>query len=148
MKISNWLRILSCPTYSASVAGRKLRSICSSWTEDGLAEIRRSVSTATLGFCQSLQGRTDALGHCEPRSEALDRGERLFVAVAEPDQRVQHVVARSTFCLRRHRVCQLALQFEQQALGGLLADARDPGEARGFLQRHGLRQLDRKSTRL
>src|SRR5471032_1119960 len=46
MRISNWPRILSWPTYSASVAGRSERSICSSCTEEGLAEMRRSVSTA------------------------------------------------------------------------------------------------------
>ena len=45
MKISSWPRIFSWPTYSASVAGRSERSICSSCTEEGLAEIRRSVST-------------------------------------------------------------------------------------------------------
>src|SRR3989338_488513 len=93
MKISNCPRILSWPTYSASVAGRKLRSICSSWTEEGLAEIRRSVSTATSGFCQSLQRGTDALRHRQARGQAFDRVQRLFFAVAQAKQRVEHVAA-------------------------------------------------------
>src|SRR4249920_2017603 len=97
-------RILSWPTYSASVAGRKLRSICSSCTEEGLAEIRRSVSTATSGFCQSLQSGADTLGHREARRQALDRRERLFLAVAQAYQRIQHVVAAAGFRVHRERV--------------------------------------------
>src|SRR2546423_10075733 len=45
MKISSWPRTFSCPTYSASVAGRSDRSNCSSCAEAGFAEINRSVST-------------------------------------------------------------------------------------------------------
>src|SRR5213075_3447718 len=48
MKISSWPRTFSCPTYSASVAGRSDRSNCSSCGEPGLAEINRSVSTVIL----------------------------------------------------------------------------------------------------
>src|SRR5688572_10225685 len=44
-KISSWPRAFSWPTYSASVAGRSERSICCSCCEEGLAEMRRSVST-------------------------------------------------------------------------------------------------------
>src|SRR5688500_72255 len=52
MKISSWPRTFSWPTYSASVAGRSERSICCSCWEDGLAEMRRSVSTLISAFCQ------------------------------------------------------------------------------------------------
>src|SRR6185436_16243469 len=113
-------RILSWPTYSASVAGRRLRSICSSCTEEGLAEIRRSVSTATSGFCQSLERRPDSLGHRQARRQALDRGERLFFAVAQADKRIQDIVSAAGFRIRRQRIGELALQFEQQPLGRLL----------------------------
>src|SRR6185503_9904170 len=134
-------RIFSWPTYSASVAGRRLRSICSSCTEEGLAEIRRSVSTATSGFCQSLQGGADSLGQRQARGQALDRGKRFLLAVAQAQQGIQYVVAAAGLPVRRQRVGELALQFEQQALGGLLADARDLGEPRAVLQRHRLGEL-------
>src|SRR5688572_23454804 len=140
MKISSWPRILSWPTYSASDPGRSERSICSSCTEEGLAEIKRSVSTATSGFCQSLQGGADALGHREPLRQALDRRERLFLAVTQAHERVHHVARRA----RRRLHCDLrnlALQLQQQALGRLLADARHLGEAHGVLHRHRVAEL-------
>src|SRR6185436_2343801 len=121
-------RIFSWPTYSASVAGRSERSICSSCTEEGLAEIRRSVSTATSGFCQSLERGPDALGQRQPRGQVLHRGERFLLAVAKSQQGVEHVVAATLRRFRRQRVGKLALQFEQQALRGFLADARHLGE--------------------
>src|SRR5258706_207158 len=140
-KISNWPRILSCPMYSASVAGRRLRSICSSCAEEGLAEIRRSVSTATSGFCQSLQGGADAFGQRQARGQPLDRGERLFLAVAEADQGVEDVIAAAGLRVCRQAVHELALELQQQPFGGFLADAGDLGEARAVLQRHRLREL-------
>src|SRR5438874_4187810 len=48
MKISSCPRVFSCPTYSASVAGRSDLSNCSSCAEEGLAEISRSVSTVII----------------------------------------------------------------------------------------------------
>src|SRR5438067_12333158 len=70
MKISSWPRAFSWPTYSASVAGRSERSICSSFGEDGLAEISRSVSTATPAFCQTQKKRP---GHARPLLHPLLR---------------------------------------------------------------------------
>src|SRR5688572_7262164 len=107
MKISNWPRIFSWPMYSASVAGRSDRSICSSCCEEGLAEIRRSVSTATSGFCQSLQRGAQAIGDREPGRQVLDRGERLLLAVAEARQRIQHIIAGAALRLRWQRVGEL-----------------------------------------
>ena len=95
MKISSWPRIFSWPTYSASVAGRSVRSICSSCTEEGLAEMSRSVSTATSGFCQSLQCGADALGDRQSRRQALDRRERFLLAVTEAEQGVEDVARRT-----------------------------------------------------
>src|SRR5262245_54537064 len=121
MKISSCPRIFSCPTYSASVAGRSERSICSSCTEEGFAEISRSVSTATSGFCQSLQRGADALGDRDSRRQAFHGGERLLLAVAQAHERVHHI-ARAAGGLGRD-IGHLALQFQQQPLGGFLADA-------------------------
>src|SRR5512135_1042556 len=91
MKISNWPRIFSWPTYSASVAGRRLRSICSSCAEAGRAEISRSVSTATSGFCQSLERRADALGDREARRQALYGLEGFLLAIPQGEQCIQNV---------------------------------------------------------
>src|SRR5258706_13366335 len=85
-------RIFSWPTYSASVAGRKLRSICSSCNEEGLAEIRRSVSTAPSGFCQSLERGPDSLGEREPRGQSLHCGKSLFLAIAQSHQGIEDIV--------------------------------------------------------
>src|SRR5687768_667248 len=63
MKISSWPRTFSWPTYSARVAGRSERSNCCSCCEDGLAEMRRSVSTLIPAFCQfALEAVLDADG--------------------------------------------------------------------------------------
>src|SRR5258706_8801531 len=147
MKISSWPRIFSWPTYSASVAGRRLRSICSSCTEEGLAEMRRSVSTATSGFCQSLEGGPDSFGQREPRGQPLDRGNCLLLAVAQAHQSVQYVVAAAGFRIRRQGIGELSLQLEQQALGRLLADAGNLGEARAILQHYRLRELGDREPR-
>src|SRR5678815_3975560 len=119
-------RILSWPTYSASVAGRRLRSICSSCTEEGLAEIKRSVSTATSGFCQSLERGPDAFGHRKPRRQVLDGVQRLFLAIAQADKRIENVVRTrcAGFCFGFQN---LALELQQQPFGRLLADARNLG---------------------
>src|SRR5690349_15696683 len=134
-KISSWPRTFSCPTYSASVAGRSERSICSSWGEAGLPEISRSVSIAIAsGFCQRLQGGADRLGDRQAGRQALHRGGRFLLVVAESQQRVDDVgrlLARRPGC---RSLGELALQLEQQPLGGLLADAGDLGERRGVLR--------------
>src|SRR6185503_3006193 len=133
-------RIFSWPTYSASVAGRRLRSICSSCTEEGLAEIRRSVSTATSGFCQSLERGPDAFGHREPRRQVLDRVQRFFFAVAQADKGIENIV-RSRNGRFRFRVEDFPLELEEQPFGRLLSYARDLREPRGVLQRHRLRKF-------
>src|SRR6185436_5089969 len=120
-------RILSWPTYSASVAGRRLRSICSSCTEEGLAEIRRSVSTATSGFCQSLERGPDAFRDREPRRQVLDCVQRLFLAVAQADKSVENIV-RASRAGFRFGIQNLSLEFQQQPFGRLLADARNLGK--------------------
>src|SRR5712671_6760949 len=106
-------RIFSWPTYSASVAGRKLRSICSSCTEEGLAEIKRSVSTATSGFCQSLERGPDAFGHGESRRQVLDCVERLFLAIAQAYKGVEDIVRPGDGWFR-FRLQDFSLEFEQQ----------------------------------
>jgi hypothetical protein len=50
---------------------------------------------------------------------------------------------RSTTCIpaARRGHGKLALQLEQQTLGGLLAHARNLGQAPGFLACHGIREV-------
>src|SRR5712671_4504155 len=72
MKISSCPRTLSWPTYSASVAGRRERSICSSCVEVGFPEMSRSVSTATRAFCQRKKKGRDGPGLCPRLPGALE----------------------------------------------------------------------------
>src|SRR5258706_1917406 len=140
MKISNWPRILSWPTYSARVAGRKLRWICSSCTEEGLAEIRRSVSTATSGFCQSLERGPDAFGHREPGRQVLDRVQCLFFAIAQAYKGIEDIV-RPCDGWFRFRLQDFPFQLEKQPFSRLLPYARNLGKPRRVLQRHRLREF-------
>src|SRR5262245_1442449 len=130
----SWPRTFSWPTYSASVAGLSERSNCSSCVEPGLAEMSRSVSTVISGFCQRLQRRADAFGDADAGREALDRLQRFLLVVAQADQRVHHVRTAAGRGLRRR--ADFPLELQQQALGGLLADAGDLGELYCVLQRH------------
>src|SRR4029079_7103518 len=145
MKISNCDFTFACPTYSASESGRSERSICSSWTDAGLAEISRSVSMATSGFCQSFQCRADAVGDGDIGCEPLDGRVRFFFVVAERKKRIQDVrrftAGQGHRTSRRNRIGKLPFQLEQQALRGLLADARDLRQAPRLLQCHGLREV-------
>src|SRR5438477_8494532 len=86
------------------------------------------------GFGKRLEGGADCLGERQPRREVPGSSEGLFFAVTECDQGIQHIggFLRSRGSGKRPK---LALELEHQALGGLLADARDLGEAHRILQR-------------
>src|SRR5947207_121595 len=89
---------------------------------------------------QSFERGTDAVGHRDACRQPLDGGERFLLAVAEPDQRMDHVGG--GFARRRGaRLDELALQLEQQPLGGFLADTGHFDQAARFLHRHRLGQV-------
>src|SRR5258705_2695817 len=145
-KIESCPRIFSWPTYSASDLGRSDRSKASSWGETGAAEIRRSVSMAisailpSVASClrQGSQRLPDALGNGKPLGQVLHRELRFLVAVAESEERGRDVARRGPGPVDRHPAqrfrAELALQLEQEALGGFLADAGDSHQASRFLR--------------
>src|SRR5882762_6610050 len=143
-KIESCPRIFSWPTYSASDLGRSERSKASSWGETGAAEIRRSVSMAISAILaasclrQGSQRLPDALGNGKPLGQVLRRELRFLVAVAEREERGYNVARHGPGPVDRHPAqrfrAELALQLEQQALGGFLADAGDSHQAPGFLR--------------
>src|SRR5439155_16348591 len=70
---------------------------------------------------QSFKRGADAVGHRDVRRQPLHGGDRFLLAVAESNQRVDHVGG--GFARRRGaHFDELALQLEQQPLGGFLAD--------------------------
>src|SRR5258706_2037935 len=89
---------------------------------------------------QCLERGANRLGERQIRREALHGDERLLVAIAKRDQRIDHI-APSLGRRFTHRFGELAFELEQQPLGGFLADARDPHEARRVLQRNRLREV-------
>jgi hypothetical protein len=97
-------------------------------------------------FDSDFSARLDAVGNSlmRPGRHVLDRGQRFLVRIPQGQQRIEHVclgVVPHGAADRADVGAQLALQFQQQALGGLLADARHLDQAPGFLQRHGLGQV-------
>src|SRR5437867_12929915 len=92
MKIASCPRIFSWPTYSSSTRGRNVRSSTSSCGLTGAAAMRRSVSiifVSCLG--EDLQRLLDAIGDRDAFGELLHGVHRFLVAVAERNERVQHV---------------------------------------------------------
>ena len=77
------------------------------------------------------------------RRQQLARGRGLALAVAQRHQRLQDVGLRVARGRGRQRQvgAELALQLEQQPLGGLLADAGHLHQPAALLQRDGLRQF-------
>src|SRR3954452_7637762 len=105
-----------------------------------------------LGGASSLRERAqrllDAGGDFDVGRQRLQGRARLAVAVAERDERLQDVGLRARGDARRRAdgVAELALELEQQALGGLLADARHLDQAAALLQADRARELvDRES---
>src|SRR6476661_8055503 len=151
MKISSCSRVLAWPTYSASNLGRSARSMASSLGDAGAADTTRggvggmakSSVLIVIGGSprQRLQRQLDAFADAHVLGQWLERGLRFLVAVPEGDQRLQDVGLRiggRAGAGRRTKVgADLALQFEQEALGGLLADAGHLDQAGRILRRHG-----------
>ena len=81
--------------------------------------------------------------------QCLQRRRGLAVAVAERDQRLQDVGLRARGDARRRRdgVAELALELEQQPLGGLLADPRHLDQPAAVLQADGARELVDRQAR-
>src|SRR5688572_14633559 len=98
------------------------------------------------GLGEGLQGGADRLAHRHAGGQALHRGERFLVAVAEGDQRVQHVRGLLAGGAGGG-LGEPALELEQQALGGLLADAGHAHQRRSVLQRHGLGEVAHRKAR-
>src|SRR5574341_99743 len=143
MKTESCPRIFSCPTYSSSSFGRSVRSSASSCTEAGAVEIRRSVSIMSL-LRKKLQGLPYALGNGDAGGQLLESPPRLAFIIAKRKQRIGDV-ARLPVALcrrrrRRHRV-ELVTQFQQQALGGLSADAGYLRQPAAVLGTDGLAQV-------
>src|SRR5687767_5844244 len=104
MKISSWPRTFSCPTYSASVPGRSERSTSLSCADEGLAEMRRSVSTLMARLCMKSKGAASAAPFrraAPPRSELPDRPEADQIDLGIAEGLAAHV--------------DVALPFEAQA---------------------------------
>src|SRR5438128_3708174 len=78
---------------------------------------------------QRLERGANRFGKGHIRCEPLHGRERLLFAVAERHQRVYDVGAAAPAGRLADTFGELALQLEQQPLGGLLADARDLDEA-------------------
>src|SRR5450631_2278620 len=142
MKIENWPRIFSWPMYSSSARGRSVRSRTSSCGLTGAAAIRRSVSIMVGDasvFRQQFQRLPDAIRHRNAFGQLPDRMRGLLVAVAERSERMEDVRRHRRGAIdadrRRQIGAELVLQFEQQPLRGLLADAGNLGQPAGFLQR-------------
>src|SRR5215472_15206148 len=138
IKMESWLRIFSWPMYSPSARGRSVRSNASSCGVAGVA-IRRSVSIiASLCLGEELQRLLDAVGDRDALGQILDRVRGFLVAVAERDQRVQHVRGDRRSAMdpdpRSEIRAELVLELEEQPLRRLLADAGDPGEPPRLLQ--------------
>src|SRR5450830_928785 len=158
MKISSWLRTFSWPTYSSSCLGRSARSIASSLAEAGVAAMMRCSEKSSvwmlmvgyLCFGQRLERMLDAFRHGRIARHLFQRQRRLLVGITQRQQGVEDIRS----CIVMHYATdrteigtELALQFEQQAFGGFLADAGHFGETAGFLQGHGLRQIADRHTR-
>src|SRR5471032_245139 len=198
MKISSWLRIFSCPTYSSRCLGRRARSIASSLGDDGAASMMRcSVKlsvwmlintqssvlviqpgrhciqytahlipyhfvpgktkgwtlrhyrrlTHSVGqiprlggsaFGQRFQCLLDAVRNAAAGRHSLQRLQGFLVGVTQRQQCVQDIRLRIRHGVRATGAdvrTQLAFQFQQQALGGLLADTGYFDQAARLLQR-------------
>src|SRR5581483_4288035 len=103
--------------------------------ERHVAELQRKALPAN----QALERRADRLGERRIGWDICHSSKRLFLVVAERDQRLHHFGG-AALC-RRGDVADATLELEQQPLGGFFADARDLGEPHGVLQRHALREL-------
>ena len=96
---------------------------------------------AHLTFRQRLQGQLDAVRHPGARRDLLHRELRLLVGIAQRQQRIDDIAAVIVGKQAADRAdigAQLALQLQQQALGGFLATCppafaagEPPGEAVG-----------------
>src|SRR5688500_101279 len=159
MKISSCPRIFSWPMYSSSAFGRSARSNASSCGEVGAAATSRSVSIMVNRHSgqgriqctffwpsrlrQHLQRVPYAFGDAEAAFEVAHCELRFLLVVSKREERVHDVascpIAFGAHC--DHRNVELVFQLEQQALGGLLADAGYPGEAPRLLPAHRVAQI-------
>src|SRR5260221_12305083 len=144
-KISSCSRIFAWPTYSARSLGRRARSSAISWGEAGATEIRRSASIIAFPswLRQELQRLANRIGERKIRSQLLHRALRLALIVAKAEERIDDVAARgrSVGARAAHREGQPVAQLQHEALGGLLADAGNLGEARRILRGHRRREV-------
>src|SRR5471032_193130 len=151
IKISSWSRIFSCPTYSSSCLGRKARSIASSLCEIGAASMMRcSVKISVwmlmlaLAFRQRFQRQFDAVRDTGAGWHVFHGCQRFLLRVTERQQGVQDIRVRIGRSMRTQRAqirTDLALQFQQQTLSRLLADAGHSHQAARILQGNRLRQV-------
>src|SRR3990172_8706534 len=108
MKIANWPRIFSWPTYSDNALGRSARSIASSCGEAGSAAIRRSVSMAMRYF---TRGHGRCSRYPEYRAYLASVRERAIRVRGVADIREKMDVVRdaATHVLDRRNVAPLAI---------------------------------------
>src|SRR3990167_2487702 len=158
MKISSCSRTFTWPTYSSSSLGRSARSIASSLGDAGAADTTRGAGAKSsvwmLMGCslrQRLQRQFDALAYAHIGRQGLEGGGGVFFAVAQRHQGLLDVALH----IALHRAsagqvqvgAELALEFEQQAFGGLLADAGHLDDASAVLRADGLGQIGHAHAR-
>src|SRR5262245_35650326 len=157
MKIASWLRIFSCPTYSASARGRSARSTVASSPAATFPATSRSTSSLSIAIRQlalrlreQFQRLPDPVADRESIRQFLDHRERLLVRISERDERMQHVGRHGRRPMHangsRDVGTELVLELEQDAFGGLLADAGDLRQAPRVLHRDGLGELGDRET--
>src|SRR6266567_633807 len=120
--------------------------------EHFLLRARRSRGDQAVGFdhcrlclCEDLQRLLDAVGDGDTFGQLLHRADRLLVAVAQREERVEHVGSDRRRAMHADHgselAAQLVFELEEQPFRGLLADAGNPGEPARILHRHRLRKL-------
>ena len=112
-------------------SGNSLRYVTSGCVKSGSGELAARLKVI-------LEGLNGVIAEHGPAVVAV---EKVFVN-ANP----QSTLALGHAHGNGQRFGELALELEQQPLGGLLADAGNLGQACHVLQRHGLRQFPNRKT--
>src|SRR6185437_12222087 len=145
MKMSSCAFTLGCPTYSASRRGRMALSTASS---SRVASAPIVLSACKMGLLRrrALQGAADQLfgGMCT-RTHRLQQACRFCGLVAEGHQRTEGLglgTRSHGHCARSRRAACLhaVAHLDDQALGGLAADARHLDERRHIVALHAPRK--------
>src|SRR6478736_5913287 len=161
----SWSRTRACPTTSSSVLGRSAASTARSspsasasvsrcrWPSSA-SSVSSSVSSQFIvvpvsRLAQRAEGGAqqgaDVGGVAGVGGDGLDRLLRLLGRPAQPDEALLHLVAPGVGgrggsrgrVVHAHRRADAVLELEDDALGTLLPDPRDPGQRLDVLGRDG-----------